>query len=206
MVHLKSNYDVVPLRDFKNDSDANGLRPRVAVTLDDGTLDHYTQALPVLEALGLKATFFIATGCIGGHYRATYYETPAMNEQQIRELSLRGHEIGAHSVHHMSLRGMDRERVLAEMRDSKRRLEDLVGRAITSFCYPFGELDPQASSCAREAGFQCATTQHEALVPWRNVDWWALPRVGVDSSVGMAQFRGKVSPALEAYERLRGRR
>jgi peptidoglycan/xylan/chitin deacetylase (PgdA/CDA1 family) len=206
MAHLKSNYDVVPLRDFKNRENSNGSPGLVAVTLDDGTLDNYTQALPILEDLDLKATFFIVTGCIGGRYRATYYETPAMNKRQIRELSLRGHEIGAHTVHHLSLRGLAREHVVAEMRDSKRRLEDLVEHPITSFSYPFGHFDPQAWSCAREAGFLSATTTYEALVPRQNVDWWALPRIGVDSSVGMAQFRGKVSPALEAYERLRGRR
>jgi peptidoglycan/xylan/chitin deacetylase (PgdA/CDA1 family) len=206
MAYLKEQCEVVPLRDFRDHASSNGSRALVAITFDDGTVDHYIQALPVLEDLGLKATFFVVTGCIGDVFRGTYYETQAMNERQIRELVSLRHEIGAHTVHHVRLRGLGCPRVLAEMQDSKRQLENLTERPVVSFAYPFGSVDQEALGCAHEAGFRYAVTTHEGLVPEQEVDWWALPRVGVDSTVGMLQFRAKVSRALEAFERHRGRR
>jgi peptidoglycan/xylan/chitin deacetylase (PgdA/CDA1 family) len=206
MAYLKSNSQVVLLRDFERHADSSGSRALVAVTFDDGALDNYTEALPVLERLDLKATFFVITNCIGGQHNGTFYQTPVMNRAQVRELALLGHEIGAHTVNHPDLTGLDREHVLSEMCDCKRHLEDLTQASVASFAYPFGSFNHAIRSCAQEAGFQFATTSCEALVPEKDVDWWALPRVGVDSSMSIAQFRGKVSPALELYERLRGRR
>lgn len=40
----------------------------IAITFDDGFADNVTQALPVLRALDLSATFFIATGYLGGGF------------------------------------------------------------------------------------------------------------------------------------------
>jgi peptidoglycan/xylan/chitin deacetylase (PgdA/CDA1 family) len=206
MTYLKSNFQVVLLRDFERHADSNSSRALVTVTFDDGALDNYTEALPVLERLDLKATFFVITGCIGGQYNGRSYQTPVMNREQLRELARLGHEIGAHTVNHPDLTGIDRQRVLSEMCDCKRHLEDLTQASVPSFAYPFGSYNQVTRSCVQEAGFQFATTSCEALVPEKDVDWWALPRVGVDGSMSSAQFRGKVSPALELYEGLRGRR
>lgn len=206
---LKSNFQVVTLSEMCRLAAGNRSleKKRLAtITFDDGALDNYTQAFPALEQAGLKATFFIVTGCIGGKYAATYYETPAMSQSQIKDLFAHGHEVGAHSVSHPHLTRIPREHVIAEMNGSKSHLEDLTSHAVTALAYPFGDTNGLVRDCAHEAGFTCAADTFEALCPRNTVDWLEVPRVGVDGTVGLFQFRGKVSPALETYEGLRGRR
>ena len=56
---LRRRCDVVPLRD------ANGTRPQVAITFDDGYVDNRREACDILAAAGLPATFFITAGRLG---------------------------------------------------------------------------------------------------------------------------------------------
>lgn len=61
MRHLK---ETVPLVRFEEDW-TKVSKPAVAITFDDGYADNVLEALPVLEELGVPATFFVSTGTIG---------------------------------------------------------------------------------------------------------------------------------------------
>jgi peptidoglycan/xylan/chitin deacetylase (PgdA/CDA1 family) len=60
MEYLKRNFRIVR---FEEDW-ATVRKPAVAVTFDDGYVDNFREALPVLEDLGVPATFFISTGAL----------------------------------------------------------------------------------------------------------------------------------------------
>lgn len=61
MRHLK---ETVPLVRFEEDW-AKVSRPAVAITFDDGYADNVLEALPILDEVGVPATFFISTKTIG---------------------------------------------------------------------------------------------------------------------------------------------
>lgn len=64
---LREHCNVLPLSDAVKRLYAGTLPPRAAcVTFDDGYADNEALALPVLRSAGVPATFFIATGYIGG--------------------------------------------------------------------------------------------------------------------------------------------
>jgi peptidoglycan/xylan/chitin deacetylase (PgdA/CDA1 family) len=61
MLHLKENHRLVR---FEEDwSSLPG--PAVAVTFDDGYADNAREALPILEEVGVPATFFVSTANVG---------------------------------------------------------------------------------------------------------------------------------------------
>jgi peptidoglycan/xylan/chitin deacetylase (PgdA/CDA1 family) len=66
--YVRRRYTVVPLDDMVERIHAGRpLPPRaVAITFDDGYLDNYTHAFPLLRAEGLPATFYVTTGTIDG--------------------------------------------------------------------------------------------------------------------------------------------
>ena len=61
MRYLKKNFPIVR---FEEDW-SKVATPSVAVTFDDGYADNALEALPILEEVGLPATFFVSTGTIG---------------------------------------------------------------------------------------------------------------------------------------------
>ena len=74
-------------------------------------------------------------------------------------------EIGAHTVTHPRLSSQPLERQRAELQNGKSWLEELLGRTIASFSYPFGGSGHYAAetvSAVREAGYlrACTTAAH----------------------------------------------
>ncbi len=114
---LSERFDIVRLRDLREaiatDSDETNLACLIS---DDGYEDNDENALPVLEGLGVKATFFIATGFLGKSFSTSRGSSPMMDSTQVRELAALGHEIGAHTVTHPKLTRMPLEKARIERR------------------------------------------------------------------------------------------
>ena len=132
------------------------------LTFDDGFRNVFEDALPVLQARGLRAIQFIVAGLIGGEdaWDRAIGEPPQalMDHEMIREWLAAGHEIGSHTLTHPHLPALPREQARAEIFDSKKRLEDRFGVPVRHFCYPYGDNDEAVREMVREAGYASAPT------------------------------------------------
>ncbi len=68
--HLKTTVPIVRFEDVVT----RGVGPAVAITFDDGYADNLLEALPILEEVGVPATFFISTRTIGSSQEFWWHE------------------------------------------------------------------------------------------------------------------------------------
>lgn len=88
-------------------------------------------------------------------------------------------DIGAHTVTHPVLSAFPPAVQRTEIRGSKARLEDMLGRSVTSFAYPYGfrsDYSADTVAAVKQAGFDCACSSYQDIV-WRGSDRFQLPRV-----------------------------
>jgi peptidoglycan/xylan/chitin deacetylase (PgdA/CDA1 family) len=156
--------------------ETGGGRPpaRTAVlTFDDGWLDGLTIAAPLLQRLGVRATFFVNPGRSGS--RSDLVEGEAgrlLDEEGARKLQDAGMELGSHSMSHPDLRKLDDETLAEELSASKAAIERLTARPCRTFAYPFGLFDERVERAVAAAGYELALGWQPG--PWRAL---ATPRL-----------------------------
>ena len=138
--------------------------PRVALTFDDGYLSVAETAWPELKSRGWPATAYVVPAYLGGDVRFPWdgasdeRSSRLMGKTVLRELADDGMVIGSHSVTHRYLPGLAHHEASTEIHQSKRMLEDLLGREVTSFSYPMGGWNHPLRNLVAGAGYRTAVT------------------------------------------------
>jgi peptidoglycan/xylan/chitin deacetylase (PgdA/CDA1 family) len=155
-------------------------RRAVAITIDDGLAD-VQPACEALAALGLPATLFVPSGYIGGTASwlpAPDDDRPILSASAIRDLADLGFEIGSHGRAHLAADLNRGGLVWHDAMGSRLELEDCVGRAVSSFAYPFGYHSATGRRAVRDAGYAQACAVGD-LSAGPGADRFALPRLQV---------------------------
>lgn len=155
----------------------------VALTFDDAYVDFLEHAAPVLAEQGYPACVYAVAGMLGGHSDWVAPEglapAPLMNAAQLREVQAMGFTVGSHTMSHPRLARLESAASIAsELGDSKTLLEDVLGRPVDHFCYPYGSHDLRAVDAAAAAGYVTATTCLRAVATPVD-DLLTLPRKAV---------------------------
>jgi peptidoglycan/xylan/chitin deacetylase (PgdA/CDA1 family) len=132
----------------------------VAITFDDCYRDNL-DAARVLAEHGLTASFFIPPAFVGTDHVFPWDEPlPRMANltwDEVREIAALGHEIGSHTTHHADLGAVSHEEARREIIESKKWLEEQVGRPVRWLAYPFGGVEnfrPELLADIEEAGYE----------------------------------------------------
>ncbi len=140
----------------------NELPPKtVAITFDDGYADNYENGFALLRQARMRATWFVVTREIGGRSEWVGHGAgikPLLSAAQLKEMAAAGMEIGGHTKTHPRLSRLDLLAMEHEILGSKRELEDLLGKRVSSFAYPFGDFNKAVVNAVRKAGYEIACT------------------------------------------------
>lgn len=181
-------------------------RKRFALTFDDAYCSVYEHAYPALAGSGLTATIYVVADQIGGcnqwDYGAGDRRESLMTAGQIREMAEHGFEIGSHTRSHPHLTRLDDEQLRQELIGSKQRLEDLLGREITSLAYPYGNHDQRVISAARSAGYTNAVTTVLGTAQPTVGGPFEIPRINVRWSAVGPLLKRKIARAVQAGKQL----
>ena len=168
----------------------------VLITIDDAFADTLEIAARALADCGSKATVFAPAAMLGQEVelRAPNARTASVSRGRIasaielRDWVGQGFDLGSHSSTHPDLVTEPASRVITEMIDSKRRLEDRVEHWIEDFCYPYAHHDTMCRKLAQRCGYRSAFAGEPPIR-----DLYAIPRMMVYPEDSMERFRRKVS-------------
>ena len=130
----------------------------IMITFDDGYGDVWANALPVLARLHMPATEYVITS------RVSDFDPGTLTWGQLHALERNGVAIGSHTVTHPDLTTLSDADALAELRNSRRRLERHLKRPVQWFAYPAGAHDARIVELVRRAGYVLAVTTQPGAV------------------------------------------
>ncbi|MBC6990098.1 polysaccharide deacetylase family protein [Hymenobacter sp. BT491] len=117
----------------------------VMLTFDDTDLDQFTIARPTLEKYGFKGVYFVMTVSLG---RPNY-----MSKAQVKQLSDEGNVIGSHTWDHHNVKKYQGQDWVTQIDKPTKTLEEITGKDIKYFAYPFGLWNPEAIPELKKRGF-----------------------------------------------------
>jgi len=95
--------------------------------------------------------------------------------------------IGAHTINHEILTNISFDSAVNEISDSKKRLEEWLGRPVDHFAYPNGNYNNEIKTQLEKIGFKSAVTTNDSIL--KSPNFFELPRLGIGAWDDMATFK-----------------
>lgn len=170
----------------------------IVLTFDDGYLDNYTDAYPLLRHYGMRGEFAVITAYPGITLGVNRY----MTWPQIQTMTLHGMEIESHTIDHQDLGVIGPAHAVYEIQFSRAILEGAIHRAVQFLTYPSGEpfrsgtMEAQTRILGALKQYDYAGALLDPVTPSTLEDArspYELPRVRVDPTTTLAQFAANLS-------------
>lgn len=143
----------------------------IAITFDDGYLSNFVVAWPILRRHGARATIFLVADLIGqtNQWEVGETEDPLLGVPEILLMQRQGARFGSHTCTHRPLTEIAEGEASLELRQSKNRLEAILGRSVTTLAYPYNKQNRKVRALAEQAGYRAAVLGRGRInAPWTN--------------------------------------
>jgi peptidoglycan/xylan/chitin deacetylase (PgdA/CDA1 family) len=159
------------------------------LSFDDGFDNVYRNAFPVMEELGIPSTIFVPTRFVGASdeevlrnwWNGRTCPTRPLDWVHLREMVEAGHEVGAHTRHHVRLSDVSRdpEKLRQELEGSRQDVEAALGRPCRYMSWPYGkwsDIDGTALDAIESAGYEMCFSAVRGRVRPGTTSVTAVPR------------------------------
>jgi len=157
--------------------------PMISFCFDDVTDTALSIGAELLEARGLRGSFFVCAGLLG----ETGHMGPYATREQVVQAAAAGHEIGCHTYSHLDC-GQASGADIA--RDLDRNSQAFAGLGLDrpkTFAFPFGDVSAQAKRVAGDRFHLCRALHHGVIGPGADLN--QAPAVGIEGDDGEAVAR-----------------
>jgi len=157
--------------------------PMISFCFDDVTDTAFSVGAKLLEARGLRGSFFVCAGLLGetGHMGA--YAT----RDQVVRAAAAGHEIGCHTYSHLDCGQAKADDIARDLDRNSRALASLGVAEPTTFAFPFGDVSAEAKRVAGDRFRLCRALHHGIIGPGADLN--QAPAVGIEGNDGEAVAR-----------------
>lgn len=201
MAHIAKHFPVVSLKQIiDGDLPLSQKKPLIAVTFDDGYLDNFENAAPILLKHQVPCTFFISTEKIRANrpfdhdLRALGFGLDNMSWDQVRQMRDWGLHFGSHTRNHVNLAEVDDETALMELRGSLDDIRTELGEEEVSIAYPYGRkhhITDARRAMMKEVGYAACFSAYGGLNT-KEFNKFDIRRTGVNWAFDLATLRARL--------------
>jgi peptidoglycan/xylan/chitin deacetylase (PgdA/CDA1 family) len=176
-----SNKNIVPIN-LNSNSNNN-----ISISFDDGYIDNYYKAFPILLKFNLSATIFLTSSKIDK-------DPKFLTSKYIQEMSNFGIDFGVHGHNHISFTDLNYNDLKANIINSKKRIEDIVQKKVQIASYPNGKFNQKTKDIMQECGIKFGFCSKSITYDSNNktFDAYSIPRVCIWSIDNNLSFKNKL--------------
>jgi peptidoglycan/xylan/chitin deacetylase (PgdA/CDA1 family) len=149
----------------------------ISFTFDNGYLDFYDHAFPILSKHHFPATLLISPPRVGKHREIGDRKIPYLTWDLLKELAEMGIEIGAYEDAAWNLNNLPEEMVLQHVTEYKKELENKLGKEIHYFGVKEGVPNQKIRDLLISQGYRAFLTECPTN---QKADLYAIGRIQVD--------------------------
>ena len=156
----------------------------IVISFDDGYMDLFYNAFPILQKYGFRAVAFIPTGLVGTSYYASWDQLDTMQQSGLISMQ-------SHSVNHANLPSLSSNILTFELGESRRVLEARYRAPVNFIAYPYGVSNQIVWNKAREVGYYGGLGTWYSTIVSEGVIY-NMPRVKVGGGMDLNIFSSRL--------------
>lgn len=196
--HLETRYEFVTAHEMvlRMQGKKTSVKPAVLLTFDDGYSD-VMKTREFFREKGIKPVLFVLSDDTNANRYELKTTRKFLSRAEILSLYQDGWTIGCHSATHANFAKLTEAAMQREIIDAKQVLEKRLGIPIVYFAYPKGTYTKAIIESVKRAGYTAAFSM-DSKVSLSTI--YAVPRVGVDRTHSLREFKTLFSPTVMAVK------
>lgn len=199
---LKKEYKFIALTDVEMYIQRKKIfgKPVVAFTFDDG-YENILSIRSLIKKNKIKPTVFVIAKPENADRKEMGTTQALLNASQITQLKKDGWSIGCHSMTHMDFANLSQKNINREIIQAKNILEKTLRTKIVQFAFPKGKYVQEAITVLENTKFTSAYSMDDGKIT-NNTHMFKIPRVGVDASHSLIEFKYSNSPSVILFRQI----